>query len=280
VVVLANALIGLREGLEASLIVSILLAYLVRSGHTHRRASLWAGVGVAVLVSLLAGGALTLTATELPDGVEPVFAATTSILAVALVTWMVFWMRRASRSISGELRGRLDDALAVGAGAVFMTGFVATAREGLETAVFLWTTARASGDTGVGPAVGAALGIAVAVLLGWLLYRKAVQIDLGRFFRWTGVALIVVAAGVLAYAVHDLQEAGVLPGGDTLMFDVSGTVSPSSPLAEVVHGVLNLTPAMTVLQVLAWLGYLVATMTAFLRRQPAQTLAQVDVAAQ
>jgi high-affinity iron transporter len=278
VVVLANALIGLREGLEASLIVSILLAYLVRSGHTHRLAALWGGVGAAVLVSLLAGGALTLTATELPDGVEPVFAATTSILAVALVTWMVFWMRRTSRSISGELRGRLDDALAVGAGAVFMTGFVATAREGLETAVFLWTTARASGDTGVGPAVGAALGIAVAVLLGWLLYRKAVQIDLGRFFRWTGVALIVVAAGVLAYAVHDLQEAGVLPGGNTLMFDLSGTISPASPPAEVVHGVFNLTPAMTFLQVLAWLGYLTATLTAFLRPQPTPTPVEVGVA--
>ena len=276
---LANALIGLREGLEASLIVSILLAYLARSGRTDRRRALWAGVAAAVLVSLLAGGALTLTATELPDGVEPVFAATTSILAVTLVTWMVFWMRRASHSISGELRGRMDDAVAVGAGAVAMTGFVATAREGLETAVFLWTTARASGDTGVGPAVGAALGIAVAVLLGWLLYRKAVSIDLARFFRWTGTALIVVAAGVLAYAVHDLQEAGVLPGGHTLMFDVSGTVSESSPLAEVVHGVLNLTPAMTVLQVVAWLGYLVPTMVAFLRPQPVRTRTEVRTAA-
>ena len=119
--------------------------------------------------------------------------------------------------------------------------------------------------------MGAALGIAAAVLLGWLLYRRAVQFDLGLFFRWTGVALIVVAAGVLAYAVHDLQEAGVLPGGQRLMFDVSGTISPSSPLAEVVHGVFNLTPSMTVLQVLAWAGYLVATMPAFLRRQRTPT---------
>jgi high-affinity iron transporter len=275
--VLANALIGLREGLEASLIVSILLAYLVRSGHTRRRTALWAGVGAAVLVSLLAAGALTLTATELPAAAEPVFAATTSLLAVALVTWMVFWMRRAARSISGDLRDKLDDALAVGAGAVFMTGFVATAREGLETAVFLWTTARASGDTGVGPAVGAALGIGAAVLLGWLLYRKAVQIDLARFFRWTGLALIVVAAGVLAYAVHDLQEAGVLPGEHTMMFDISGTVSESSPVAEVVHGVLNLTPAMTVLQVLAWVGYLVPTTWAFLRVHRTRILAETSV---
>jgi len=275
--VLANALIGLREGLEASLIVSILLAYLVRSGHTRRRTALWGGVGAAVLVSLLAAGVLTLTATELPAGAEPVFAATTSLVAVALVTWMVFWMRRAARSISGDLRNKLDDALAVGAGAVFMTGFVATAREGLETAVFLWTTARASGDTGVGPAAGAALGIGTAVLLGWLLYRKAVRIDLGRFFRWTGLALIVVAAGVLAYAVRDLQEAGVLPGEHTMMFDVSGTVSESSPVAEVVHGVLNLTPAMTVLQVLAWVGYLVPTTWAFLRAHRTRILAQTSV---
>jgi high-affinity iron transporter len=268
--VLANALIGLREGLEASLIVSILLAYLVRSGHIRRRSALWAGVGAAVLVSLLAAGVLTLTATELPARAEPVFAATTSLVAVALVTWMVFWMRRAARSISGDLRNKLDDALAVGAGAVFMTGFVATAREGLETAVFLWTTARASGDTGVGPAAGAALGIGTAVLLGWLLYRKAVRIDLGRFFRWTGLALIVVA-------VRDLQEAGILPGEHTMMFDVSGTVSESSPVAEVVHGVLNLTPAMTVLQVLAWVGYLVPTTWAFLRAHRTRILAQTSV---
>jgi high-affinity iron transporter len=273
--VLANAVIGLREGLEASLIVSILLAYLVRSGRRDRLAPLWGGVAAAVAVSLLAGGALTLTATELPASVEPIFAATTSLLAVALVTWMVFWMRRAARAMSGHLRGQLDHALAVGAGAVAMTGFVAVAREGLETAVFLWTTAQAAGS-GAGPAIGAALGLAAAVVLGWLLYRRAVQIDLGRFFRWTGLALLIVAAGVTAYAVRDLQQAAVLPGANALLFDVTSVVAEDSPLAQVVHGVLNLTPAMTVLQVLAWLGYLVPVVWLFLRT-PAKTPAQPPV---
>jgi high-affinity iron transporter len=265
--VLANALIGLREGLEASLVVSILLAYLARSGQQQRRLALWAGIGAAVALGLAVAGALTLTATELPPRAEPVFAGATSLVAVGLVTWMVFWMRRAARAMSGQLRGRLEAALVAGAGAVAVTGFVAVAREGLETALFLWSTAHSAGS-GAAPLVGAALGLAVAAALGWGMYRRAVRLDLARFFRWTGLALIVVAAGVFAYGIHDLQEGGLLPGAGQLLFDISDRVAENSPLAELVHGVLNLTPAMTVLQVLAWLGYLVSVLTAYLRPAP------------
>lgn len=269
---LANFLIGLREGLEASLVIGILVAYLVRSGRRERIPAVWAGVGGAVLLSLVVAGALTLTATELPERAEQSFSGTMSVLAVGFVTWMVFWMRRAARSIRSELHGRLESALAMGTAALVGTAFVAVAREGLETALFMWSAVQSAG-TGATPLVGGLLGLLLAAALGYLLYRRAVTINLATFFTWTGAALVVVAAGVLAYGVHEFQEAGALPGEDDLAFDVSGTIAPTSVLGSVVRGVLNISPAMTQLQVVAWLAYLVPVMWLFLRGRASQPAA-------
>jgi high-affinity iron transporter len=153
-----------------------------------------------------------------------------SIIAVGFVTWMIFWMRRTARSMKSELHDRIDRAAAMGTGALVLTAFVAVAREGLETAVFVWSAVQAAG-AGPRPLVGVMLGLGLATGLGYLLYRRALRINLARFFTWTGAGLIVVAAGVLAYGVHDLQEAGLLPGEKFLAFDVSDTISPSSVLA-------------------------------------------------
>jgi high-affinity iron transporter len=269
--VFANYLIGLREGLEAALVVSILVAYLVKSGHADRLRPVWAGVAAAVGVSLAFGALLTFTSQSLSFEAQEAFGGTLSIVAVAFVTWMIFWMRRTARSLSKELRQRVDTALAVGAGALALTAFLAVGREGLETSLFIWSAVQSTGQ-GVQPVVGATLGLLTAVVLGYLFYKGALRINLSKFFTWTGAALIVVAAGVLAYGVHDLQEAGVLPGLGALAFDISGAVPPDSWYGTLLRGTINLTPETTWLQALAWLAYLVPVTVLFFRpARPAAT---------
>ena len=261
---LANYLIGLREGLEAALVVSILVAYLVKSGRRESLRWVWVGVGAAVALAFGVAAVLQITSNELPDRAEEAFAGTMSVLAVCFVTWMVFWMRRAARSIKGELEGGLDKALGLGIGAIIGVAFLAVAREGLETAVFVWSSVSNATNATVG-FVGAIAGLLTAALLGYLLYRGAVRINLASFFKVTGVLLIIVAAGVLAYGVHDLQEAGFLPGEDSIAYDVSHVIDPSGVVGTVLRGVLNFSPNPSWLQVVVWLGYLVPTLYLFLR---------------
>jgi high-affinity iron transporter len=262
--VIANYLIGLREGLEAALVVSILVAYLVKAGRRDRLGPVWVGVLGAVALSLAFGALLTFTSNQMGFEAQEAFGGTLSIVAVGFVTWMVFWMRRTARSLSTELRGRMQAALAMGTGALVLTSFLAVGREGLETALFIWSAVQATGQS-TSPVVGAALGLVSAVVLGYLFYEGAVRIDLATFFRWTGLVLVVVAAGVLAYGVHDLQEAGVLPGLDALAFDVSGAVPPDSWYGTLLKGTLNFSPATTWLQAVVWLAYVVPVLALFLR---------------
>jgi high-affinity iron transporter len=261
----SNALIGLREGLEAALVVVILLAFLTKTNRTWGVRYVWAGVGVAVALSVVLGAVLTFGTRRLSFEAQELIGGTASIVAVGFVTAMVFWMKSAARTISGELRGKLDQALDLGPFAVAFVGFLAVGREGLETAVFFFATAQAAGEGNNLPLFGWLVGFAGAILLGILIYRGALRIDLARFFHWTGVALIVVAGGILSYGVHDLQEAGVLPGLDNLAFDVSGVVDPGSWYAALLKGVLNLTPQTTVLQAVAWVLYVGTVLFFFLR---------------
>ncbi|QKE83030.1 iron uptake transporter permease EfeU [Arthrobacter sp. NEB 688] len=263
--VVSTALIGLREGLEAALVVVVLLAFLVRTDRRWALPWVWAGVAAAVVVSAALGALLTLGTRELPEATGEAVGGAASIAAVGLVTAMVFWMRSAARGMAGELRGRLDRALSLGPLAVALVGFLGVGREGLETAVFAYATVQGAGDGDTAPLLGWALGLLGAALLGVLVYRGALRIDLARFFRWTGVALVLVAAGILAYGLHELQEAGVLPGEDLPAFDVSGAVDPGAWYAVLLRGVLNVTPAMTVLQVAAWVGYVGVVLPLFLR---------------
>jgi high-affinity iron transporter len=267
--VLANYLIGLREGLEAALVVSILVAYLVKTDRRHLLGRIWLGVGTAVAVSLAFGAVLTYGPRGLTVESQELIGGALSIVAVAFVTWMIFWMARAARGIAGELRGRIDVAAEGTVWSLALVAMLAVGREGLETALFLWAATQAAtrdgGTATWGPLLGAALGLATAVVLGYLLYRGAIRINLTRFFTWTGAFLILVAAGVLSYGVHDLQEASFLPGIKSIAFDVSDTVDPTTWYAEVLKGVLNFSPVTTWLQAVAWLLYAVATMTLFLR---------------
>ncbi|MER7936897.1 iron uptake transporter permease EfeU [Streptomyces sp. NPDC093272] len=259
----SNYLIGLREGLEASLVVCILIAYLVKTGRRDALRPIWTGIAVAVLIAMGFGCALEFGSQELTFEAQEALGGSLSIVAVGLVTWMVFWMRRTARHLKKELHGKLDAALAMGTGALVATAFLAVGREGLETALFVWASVHAASDGTPRPLIGVALGLATAVLLGWLFYRGALRINLAKFFTWTGAMLVVVAAGVLAYGFHDLQEANWIPGLTDQAFDISGTIPPDSWYGTLLKGVFNFQPDPTVLQVTVWLLYLIPTLVLF-----------------
>jgi high-affinity iron transporter len=271
---LGNYLIGLREGLEASLVVSILIAYVVKRGDREALTPIWTGICAAVALSV--GFALLLqlvVAQENHFKIQELTGGLLSLVAVGLVTWMVFWMRKAARGIKAELEGKVAGALDVGPLALATVAFLAVGREGLETALFLWSNISHSSGSAAQPVTGAVLGLVTAVVLGYLIYRGGLKLNLSRFFTWTGAALIVVAAGVFGYAFHDLQEANVLPGLQAAalqpgeFFADLGT--PGSWLQTAVQGIFNITSTITWLQLVAWAAYLVPVMYLFLR--PAKT---------
>ncbi|WP_316527658.1 iron uptake transporter permease EfeU [Kitasatospora brasiliensis] len=255
-------LIGLREGLEAGLIVSILIATLVRADQKTRLPQVWTGVAAAVALSLSFGAVLTFTAANLSGHAQEAFGGVLSLIAVGFVTAMVFWMRRSARTLSAEIKEKVQASLAMGAGALVLTSFLAVAREGLETSLFLWTNVRTAGES-TGPLIGAAVGLVLSAGLCWGLYRRALKMNLTRFFTITGVGLIVVAAGVLGYGLRDLQESGLIGGVSSYAFDLSGPLDASSWYATLVQGTLNLTVTMTVLQVVGYVAYLGIVMTLF-----------------
>lgn len=285
---LGTLIIGLREGLEAALVVSVLLAYVRKIGRPDAARKIWLGVAAAVGISLVLGAILTYGAYGLSFRAQEAIGGILSIVAVAMVTWMVFWMLRASHGLASDLRGRVDVAPAGNGWGVAAIGFVSVGREGIETALFIWSTTRASDTSPLLGFVLAVSGIAVAAVIAWAMFRGLIRINLSRFFRWSGALLIVFAAGVLAYGVHDLQEAAFLPGpfmpvpegassfsaawfGDAAWaFQVSGAIAPDGVLAAILQGTIGFTPEMTKLELVAWVAYLVPTLTIFLRRSLAQ----------
>jgi high-affinity iron transporter len=260
----ANFLIGLREGLEAVLVVGILVAYLVRTERRDRLPQLWAGIAVAVILSSGFGALLTFGPQRLTIEAQEAIGGTLSIAAVGLITWMIFWMGRVARHLKADLQLKLDDAVDAGRWAVAAMALLAVGREGLETALFLWAGAQATG-TSTRPLLGAVLGLAGAIVLGWLVYRGALRLNLRSFFSWTGVFLIVVAGGVLSNGVHDLQEAGLLHGLNALAFDVSTQVPASSWYGTLLKGIFNFSPATTWLEAGVWVAYVVPTLVLFVR---------------
>lgn len=258
----SSFLIGLREGLEAALIVAILVAYLVRTSNGHALSRMWLGVGAAVGLSILLGLGLTFVEDSLTDQTAKVFAGVTSLLAVGLITWMIFWMALNARTIKAHLHGEMDRALKTSTLAVAMVAFFAVVREGLETAIFLWVGIRASGDA-LSSVVGALIGLATAVILGFFMYKGAVRLNLTALFTWTGALLVIVAGGILRYAVHEFQEVGWLPGMDNTAIDISGTISPDGVAGTLLRGLLSLSPTMSWLEVIAWLLFVIPVLIAF-----------------
>ena len=281
---LPNLLIGFREGLEAGLVVSILLAALRKTDAGRRTWPVWLGVLGAVSVSGSFAAVLTFSTSSLGSTAQQAVGGILSLVAIALVTLMIFWMRRTARLLSGELTHQVGEAIVLGAGALAVTAFMAVGREGLETTLFIWAAAQAAGTTAA-PVVGAFVGVGLAVLVCWLIFRGALRLDLGVFFSRTAIVLIVIAAGVLAYGLGDLQDAGLLPGGRWVAFDVSGQGWSSSWWATLIQGLTQLRPRMSVLQVVAWVAYLAVVLGWFIREgrhapapKAASTTAATDAA--
>lgn len=265
----ANFLIGLREGLEAGLVVGILVAYLGKLGRRDVLSRLWVGVAAAVTLSLLTGAILTWGPYGLSFQAQEILGGVLSILAVVLVTWMIFWMGRHARDLKHDLHTKLDSAIAGAGIGIVIVGFVSVAREGVETALFIWANVN-SGSNAVLGTVSALLGILVSAGIAYLIYRGLVRVNLSRFFFWTGLVLILVAAGVLLYGIGDLQEAGVLPGHGQAAFSLAAVVPPNSWYGALLGGLFNFTAEPTWLQLTAWLGYLVTVTALFLRQSAAK----------
>ena len=272
----SGLLTGLREGVEAVLIISIILSYLARTGNRHAFGRIWLGTAVAVLVSLGAGVALFVTVGVLPSPYEQLFEAGAMLLAATVVTWMLFWMRRTSAGIRDQLQVALGRALADGsATGLAVLAFVSVIREGLETALFLVGQAASAQAGAAGVLVGALAGLLIASAIGAAMYRGAARINLRTFFRWTGITLIFIAAGLLASAIHELVEIGWIGVGTIPVFDLSA-VLPHEAMAgaptglplvvgQLLRALVGYNSRPELVMVAAWAAYVGLVLTLYLR---------------
>ena len=268
----AGFVTGLREGVEAALIVAIVLAYLVRSGNGAEAGKVWVGTGLAGLVSVLAGIVIFQTVGSMPSPYENYFEAGTLLVATAVVTWMLFWMRRQSMAIRGELHARLDRVLSEGsAWGLAILAFTSVIREGLETSVFLVGQATSAQAAASSVLVGALLGLAAAIAIGWMFYTGSRRIDLRIFFRWTGIALIFIAAGLVSHAIHEFIEIGVLTLGTTPVFDISNVLPDEAGVGQFLRAILGYSAAPEQSTLAVYLTYLVVVLALYLR--PAKPVA-------
>lgn len=266
----ATFVIALREGIEAALIVSIVLAYLKQLGASDRSRLVWWGAILAVVLSAAVGTAVFVAGTEFEGTAEQLFEGLVTLAAVGVLTWMIFWMRRQGARIRSELQEKVDTALVAGGLALAGISFFAVLREGVETALFLYAAAKGTAveGTDVAPAtqvIGAVLGLALAVILGVLLYRGGIRMNLRTFFRVTGLLLIIVAAGLFAFGLHELQEAGWLPFLETHAFDISSTLPDDAGVGAILRGLLGYHADPTWLEVVGWVAYLAVVGGLFLR---------------
>lgn len=254
---LPTFVIGLREGLEASLIVSIVATFLFQRGRRDLLRWVFVGVGIAIVLCGAVGIVLQIVSQNLPQRQQEGLETVIGLVAVAMVTYMVVWMRRHSRNLKGQLEGAAADALAAGSGlALVLMAFLAVMREGFETAVFLLAAFNESAS-GASAWLGAILGIVVAVGLGYAIFRGGVKLNLSRFFRFTGVVLVLVAAGLVVNAVHTAHEAGWLNVGQDQFADLTAVVRPGSVQSSLLTGMLGIQERPTVIEFVAWLVYLV-----------------------
>ena len=268
---LSTFIIALREGLEASLIVGILVAYILKSDRRHLLLPLWSGVAAAVVGSIGLGFILSRTSEELTQRAEEIFVGTTSFLAVALVTWMVFWMKRAARTLRDELHGKVDNALSAGPLALAAAAFFAVAREGLETALFVYTNFKTVAATS-SASVGLIAGLALAVILGYMIYNRSIKLNLSKFFTVTGIALIIVAAGVLSYGVHEYQELGWIPGDGSYAWDISSIMAKDSIAGTILAGTIGFDVNTSWVQLFFYASYLAIVLRLYTKSSPAKTL--------
>jgi high-affinity iron transporter len=270
-----SGLIGLREGLEAAIVVTILVAFLVKSERRDALKWVWLGVAAAIVMTVAVFLVIQFGENTISGLAAEAIAGIASLVAVAIVTTMILWMKKAAASMSGVLCGEMARALETGSLAVLALAFLAVGREGVETALFMVGYAEAQTAW---PLLGLVIGVVVAAAIAYGMYAGAVRINLAKFFKYTGVFLIVVAAGILSYGIGALQTVGWLPGLSAEAFDISAWFDWSSWYGEIIQGVFNITPTPTVLQLAAWLAYLVIVLTIFVR--PTKAPAKPDLSPQ
>ena len=273
---LANFLIALREGVEAALIVGVVAAYLVKVGRRNLLPKVWFGVIIAAALPLSLGAIMTWGPYTLSFQAQEILGGTLSLVAVAMVTWMILWMSSNSRQFARKLREDTAAQLASGSewGVVWIA-FIAVVREGIETALFVWATIKSSAENAIAaPALGVVTGLVVAVIIGWLIYTGAARINLSIFFNITGLLLIFVAAGIVSYGIGDLQESSVLPGWGIPIYDITayldGSVyswlTTSSWWWTLLEAMFNVNASPTHLQLIGWVLYIVIILPLFLVR--------------
>ena len=264
----SGLLTGLREGVEAALIVSIVLAYVVRTGHGDRAVRVWMGAGLAAILSLAFGIVLFVTVGALESPYEQIFEGTTLLVAAAVVTWMLFWMRRQSASVKGELQAAVDRVVTSGGSwGLAILAFSAVIREGLETSLFLVGQATSDRAEAVWILVGAVAGLAIAVLLGYGFYRGSRRLNLGSFFRWTGIALVFIAAGLLSHGIGEFVEIGALGKGfwTATAYDISAVLAEDRGIGAFLRAILGYSAAPAFATIGAHITYLVAVLALYLR---------------
>jgi high-affinity iron transporter len=271
---------GLREGVEAALIVSIVLAYLARTGNQRHFSKIWLGAAGAIAVSFVAGVTIFRTVGALQSPYEEAFEGITLLVAAAVVTWMLFWMRRQAAGVKGELQAAVDRVLTEGSmwGLAFVA-FTAVIREGVETSLLLVAQVAAADSSSGSVLAGAVIGLSLAGAIGYGFYRGSRRVHLGTFFRWTGIALIFIAAGLLSHAVHEFIDIRVIGLGTQTAFDISALLPHESGLGELLRALFGYTSTPEVLTLAVWITYLVVVLTLYLRPLHPPTPARREVIA-
>jgi len=260
----ANFMIGLREGLEAALIIGILIAYLKKTDRLEHLPKIVYGIVAAIATSVLAGLGLSLIEEHASETVEIAITGITSLLAVIFVTWMVFWMAKTARHLNKELQTKIDAAIETSGIALFFIAYFTVVREGIETSIFLWTAAKTTGE-GQYAWIGAFAGLTAASILGYWIYKGMLKINLGRFFKYTGSYLLVLTAGILEYSIGEFTELGWLPETVTA-FDLGFITPPDSFIEVFLSSVIAYNPAPSMIQAAAWFSFLVISLTIYLRQ--------------
>ena len=266
----SGLLTGLREGVEASLIVGIILAYLAQTGNRQHFGRIAVGTLAAIGLSIVLGVVLFMTIGGLQEPYEQYFEAAAMLLAAAVVTWMLFWMRRQARMVKGELQAAVDRVLTTGsAWGLAVLAFTAIIREGLETSLFLVGQVTAAAANGASVVIGAVAGLLIAAAVGYLVYVGSRRINYATFFRLTGLALIFIAAGLLSHAIHELVEVHVINFGTQIAFDISAVLPhEDNLLGEFLRALLGYTSQPEVVTLAAYLLYLIPVLYLYLRPVP------------
>ena len=281
----AGFLTGLREGVEAALILAIILAYLVRTGNGAQAGKVWLGAGLAIMLSVVVGVAIFATAGSFAEPYEQLWEGTTMLVAAGVVTWMLFWMRRQASGMRNELQTAVDRAITEGTAlGLAVLAFTAVIREGIETSIFLSAQATSVESGATSTLVGAVIGLAAAVVIGWLFYTGSRRINLRTFFTWTGIALVFIAAGLLSYAVHEFIEVAEFYGveliGAQAAYDISAVLPDNAGIGQFLRAIFGYADSPELLTLLVHITYVVVVLALYLRpvRPPAATTARVEPA--